>query len=184
MTTRSPAALSIAFPWIMGDSLSWQTLRLIKSVPGREATCRRKVCPVFGGASPELLWTQHRRQTGGRNNRGWERVGVSQPWCQTGLRAGGGDVKCSRLVHLKPVPVHDESAELTVRNSRAVGPGLKRQTLSGPGRWQMPLLRGEVQGAEQAARPFQSCVLWCGPDGHPPSQFLTQQDSFPVSSFH
>lgn len=108
MTTRSPAALSIAFPWIMGDSLSWQTLRLIKSVPGREATCRRKVCPVFGGASPELLWTQHRRQTGGRNNRRWERVGVSQPWCQTALKV------CSSRESRRWAAGHDSRSQAVV----------------------------------------------------------------------
>ena len=109
---------------------------------------------------------------------------------------GGWNVKWSRLVPkagriwperrvrlFKRTSVHHESAESAVRNSgRAVGVEPEQQKLSGPDRWQLSLLGGEVQGAEQAARPSQSCVRWCGPDGHPAAQFLTQQNRVPVST--
>ena len=71
-----------------------------------------------------------------------------------------------------------------MRNSGAVGVEPEQQKLSGPDRWQLSLLGREVQGAEQAARPSQSRVRWCGPDGHPAAQLLTQQNRVPVSTFH
>lgn len=71
-----------------------------------------------------------------------------------------------------------------MRNSGAVGVEPEQQKLSGPDRWQLSLLGREVQGAEQAARPSQSRVWWCGPDGHPAAQLLTQQNRVPVSTFH
>ena len=71
-----------------------------------------------------------------------------------------------------------------MRNSGAVGVEPEQQKLSGPDRWQLSLLGREVQGAEQAARPSQSRVWWCGPDGHPAAQLLAQQNRVPVSTFH